>query len=235
MIKTYLIKFMLQQSESRFFGFLILICFCGCCFLALLDVLLPLLLLLLLLFWWLAVPFLADLFGAIALLVFSYGFFINDFLPSRSIQVVNSKCVVTLLIHIHSQSGESHCGKTRFLIHKVFLQSNRFCAFSPASFFTLVARSRIDCFRFLSTLNFNNCRFSTLNCSSFLVSSLFTPGLWVNTWTNLKNFCTKCFFRLCSKSHKTLFFWLHSVLVSLKMPRTKHWREKNSILNAINQ
>ena len=65
MIRTYLMKLMLQQSESRFFGFFILICFCGCCFL--LDVLLPLLLLLLL---WLEVPFLADLFGAIALLVF---------------------------------------------------------------------------------------------------------------------------------------------------------------------
>lgn len=81
MMRTYLMKFMLQHPESRVFGFLILICFCFCGdgfllfavvpFLPLSWLLLLLLtLLLLLLFWWLlllAVPFLADLFGAIAL------------------------------------------------------------------------------------------------------------------------------------------------------------------------
>lgn len=65
-MSVYLIKLMLRQLLSRFFGFLILICFgdfsTG-------RVLLPLPLLLLL--SWLVVPFLFDLFGAIALLIFS--------------------------------------------------------------------------------------------------------------------------------------------------------------------
>lgn len=65
-MSVYLIKLMLRQLLSRFFGFLILICFCD---FSTGRVLLPLPLLLLLI--WLVVPFLFDLFGAIALLIFS--------------------------------------------------------------------------------------------------------------------------------------------------------------------
>lgn len=124
MMRTYLMKFMLQQSESRFFGFFILICFCGC---FLLDVLLPLLLLLLLL-WWLFVPFLVDLFGAIALLVFlTLGFYSTIFLLSRLTQVAHCECVFALF---HSLS-EHHMAENQIFNSLSFLlQLNRFRVFS---------------------------------------------------------------------------------------------------------
>jgi hypothetical protein len=152
MIRTYLMKFMLQQSESRFFGFFIFIfiCFCGCCFL--LDVLLPLLLLLLL---WFVVPFLADLFGAIALLVFFC--FTRIFLLSRLIQLffcVFFSCFIHCRgTHIVNQN-QIFNSLTFFRLR--CLQSKRFCAFSHAFF---SQKAELIAFEVSSTLNFNNCRF----------------------------------------------------------------------------
>lgn len=177
MMRTYLMKLMLQQSESRFFGFFILICFCGCFLLE--SVLLPLLLLLLLLLWLLAEPFLVDLFGAIALLVFVFTsrvFFRSTFSSLCLCRAFNSSCFFfCCTVSVRFTVAASHCGKTRmfFVVHCDSLSRPAiftckriaFVCFSP----TFAARNRIDCFSPLSTLNFNNCRFFyALDCLSLL-------------------------------------------------------------------
>lgn len=192
-IKTYLMKFMLQQSESRVFGFLGLICFCicGCCFF-LLDVLLPLLLLLLLLFWWwlLVVPFLVDLFGAIALLDF--------LLLARSFSRWNNFSFRFVVVCARCTS---HCGKTRFLIRNV---TNHAISVQFHFYFHSLATKLIA---------FGFCQHWTLiiAVSRLLVARFVHTRTRVNTESTQKTFWRTSFSLPLRQTRKKLLSWLSAV------------------------
>lgn len=232
MIKTYLIKLMLQQSESRVFGFFILICFCGC---FLLDVLLPLLLLLLLLWWLLlAVPFLDDLFGAIALLVLtSFSFFCSTFFYQRfscvAFSSTRNTTNVLLLLSLSLDSQSKHRWnhilkrkKNQLLIHKTFSRQSirRFlCIFTNILYSSFLVVPLI-------AFGFGFCQHWTLIIAVLRFSldcliPLFTLGFWVNTWKALKKPCALFFFdarcQRCSRTNweKLMLFltlWSYSVV-----------------------
>lgn len=228
MMRTYLMKLMLQQSESRFFGFFILICFCGCFLLE--SVLLPLLLLLLLLLWLLAEPFLVDLFGAIALLVFVFTsrvFFRSTFSSLCLCRAFNSSCFFFAALSQFDSLSQHHIVERP----ECFL----FCTaiHSLGRRFSLANESLLCVFHQhlrLATelIAFRLCQHWTLIIAVFFMLSIvcrfypFSFGLWLDN--NEKHLKTCAPTILClpfyvAITQKAVSFWL--LPVSHRMPRNK--------------
>jgi hypothetical protein len=190
----------------------------------LLDVLLPLLLLLLLLWWLLPVPFLADLFGAIALLVFlmlTLLLFFFTFPYNFSCVALNSSC--TLQMCFCSRCRCITLWTNQIFNSQRFLLSNRNFFLSPP---TYRLATELIAFRLCQqwTLIIAGFFFALYRRLFIALDVFFSPA---QQKKHLKT-CVPIIFVLlcCNHTPKALVVTLYAALVSLYMPRNKLAREK---------